>query len=45
MMAHSWALKSWHFADQFSIDDYIRYRFDISINGLLTPAGKRSAQS
>jgi AcrR family transcriptional regulator len=45
MMAHSWALKSWHFADQFSFDDYVRQTFDIAIYGLLTPAGKRSAQS
>lgn len=39
MMAHSWALKSWHFSRVFTLDDYIRSCFDLALNGLLTKAG------
>ena len=41
MMAHSWALKAWHFSRRMSIDVYIRDSLDITLNGLLTPAGRR----
>jgi AcrR family transcriptional regulator len=42
MMAHSWALKAWHFSRLFALDDYIRGCFDLTLNGLLTSAGRRA---
>lgn len=43
MMAHSWALKSWHFARIFTLDDYVRDCFDLTLNGLLTKSGIKAS--
>jgi AcrR family transcriptional regulator len=39
LMAHGWALKSWHFKSRLSLDEFIREVLDILLMGILTPAG------
>lgn len=42
-MAHGWALQSWRFPEDESVNDYVRRSFDLLANGILTVAGKRAA--
>lgn len=41
MAAHTWALKSWHFAPKLTLDAYIRETTDILMAGALTPEGAK----
>ena len=40
LVAHGWALKSWHFKSRLNLDDYIAASLDIVLAGILTPAGR-----
>lgn len=41
LIAHGWALKSWHFKSRLSIDRYIADSLDILLGGILTPPGEK----
>lgn len=41
MIAHGWALKSWHLKTLTDVDSYIRQTLDTVFLGLLTPQGKK----
>ena len=41
MLAHTWALKSWHFGPRMSLETYLDDGLDILLNSVLTPQGKR----
>jgi len=37
MLAHAWALKRWHFAGTFTVEDYIRAQTELLLRALLHP--------
>jgi len=37
MLAHAWALKRWHFAGMFIVEDYIRAQTELLLRALLHP--------
>lgn len=39
MIAHGWALKSWHFKGRTGLEDYLSASLDLVMAGLVTPAG------
>ncbi len=41
LVAHGWALKSWHFKSRLTLEEYIRESLDILLTGVLTPIGQR----
>lgn len=38
MLAHGWALKHWHFAPRYTLDEYIQAQLRFTLPTLLTPA-------
>lgn len=43
MLAHAWALKSWHFASRMSVDDYVERGLGVMLNQVFTQRGRRMA--
>ncbi|WP_227984519.1 TetR/AcrR family transcriptional regulator [Nocardia spumae] len=39
MLAHTWALKHWHFASRYTVEEYIRAQVRFVLPTLLTPRG------
>ncbi len=42
MFCHAWALKSWHFKERYSIDDYVTRGIALMLNPIMTARGKQA---
>lgn len=45
MTAHAWALKSWHFKANLTLEQYIESNIDILLNGVMTSSGQQRRKS
>jgi len=41
LLAHGWALKGWHFAPVYSVEEFVRAQTALMLSGIVAPAHRR----